>query len=119
MSLHDLDPHCISSRCIERRENRRLKTLVSGSGLVSAAVQYQYTSDLRLLTVSLAGGTLTDYVYDADGLVTRGGQLALTRDPVTGAITRDSVGVVATKRLYDPHGALQRIDFRVGGTPMF
>ena len=78
---------------------------MSGSGLVSAAVQYQYTSDLRLLTVSLAGGTLTDYVYDADGLVTRGGQLALTRDPITGAITRDSVGVVATTRLYDPHGA--------------
>ena len=51
--------------------------------------------------------------------MTRGGQLALTRDPVTGAITRDSVGVVATTRLYDPHGVLQRIDLRVGGSAIF
>ena len=55
------------------------------------------------------------YDYDVDGLVTRGGALTLKRDPVTGAITGDTIGVVATSRTYDDHGTLSGIELRVQG----
>ena len=99
--------------------NGTLPTFVTGSGLVSGEVEYQYTSDPRLRMVRLTGRAATDYVFDGDGLITKGGQLAVTRDPVTGAIAGDSVGVVATTRLYDAHGALRRIDLRAGGVTIF
>src|SRR5258708_78033 len=69
--------------------------------------------------VRITGRGAADYQFDADGLVTRGGQLGLTRDAVTGAITGDSVGVVATTRQYDAHGDLRRVELRVAGTPIY
>ena len=41
--------------------------------------------------------------------------LTLKRDPVTGAITGDTIGVVATSRTYDDHGTLSGIELRVQG----
>ena len=63
--------------------------------------------------MGIAGRTPITYDYDADGLVARGGALTLERDLVTGAITGDTIGVVATSRTYDDHGALSGIELRV------
>lgn len=89
---------------------------MTGSGLVSAAVSYEYTSDLRVRKIRLDGRAASDYVYDADGLVVKGGQLIVTRDAATGAIVGDSVGVLASTKQYDAHGDLRRLDLRLGGT---
>ena len=78
-------------------------------------MQYTYTPDLWLKSVTISGRSPITYDYDGDGLVTRGGALTLTRDPLTGAITGDTLGVVATSRTYDDHGALSGIELRVKG----
>lgn len=95
--------------------NGRLPTSITASGLVNGRVDYTYTSDLWLKSAGIAGRTPITYDYDADGLVTRGGALTLKRDPVTGAITGDTIGVVGTSRTYDDHGALSGIELRVKG----
>ncbi|MDQ2668646.1 MAG: RHS repeat-associated core domain-containing protein, partial [Gemmatimonadota bacterium] len=95
----------------------RLPTSITASGLVNGRVDYTYTPDLWLKSVAIAGRSPITYDYDADGLVTRGGALTLKRDLVTGAITGDTIGVVATSRTYDEHGALSGIELRIAGTP--
>ena len=44
-----------------------------------------------------------------------GAGAASKRDPVTGAISGDTIGVVAKSRQDDDHGALRRIELRVAG----
>nr|MDQ2668354.1 RHS repeat-associated core domain-containing protein [Gemmatimonadota bacterium] len=95
----------------------RLPISITASGLVNGRVDYTYTTDLWLKSVAIAGRTPITYDYDADGLVTRGGALTVKRDPLTGAITGDTIGVVATSRTYDDHGALSGIELRIAGTP--
>ena len=63
--------------------------------------------------MGIAGRTPVTYNYEADRLVTRGADVK--RDPVTGAITRDTIGVVPTTGTYDDHGALTGIELRVKG----
>ena len=95
----------------------RLPRIVRASGLAVGEVEYVYSNDLRARIVRINDQSV-DYAFDADGLITRGGALSLDRDAVTGAITRDSIGLVATTRTYDDHGALARLDVRVGGAPV-
>jgi RHS repeat-associated protein len=51
-------------------------------------------------------GASTAYSYDADGLLSEAGALALTRDPTTGFVTRTQIANLATAATYDAFGAL-------------
>ncbi|HJK90543.1 MAG TPA: RHS repeat-associated core domain-containing protein, partial [Polyangiaceae bacterium LLY-WYZ-15_(1-7)] len=62
----------------------------------SVAFEHDSNEDLRLRRIRVDGSTHAEYAYDADGLLTEAGPLALTPNPETGMLERAEVGEVAT-----------------------
>src|SRR5262249_18392103 len=63
-----------------------LLTGTSWAGPVAGTVRRTYDSNLRTNSLSVNGGSPIAFRYDADGLLTRAGDLTLTRDPQNGLL---------------------------------
>ena len=65
------------------------------------------------------GGDPVTFEYDADGLLTRAGELNLTRDPAHGLIARtDVAGITGTQR-HNDFGELAEREFLVNGGELY
>ena len=88
------------------------------SGTVSGSIGRTYDSDFRLTSTTVNSGNAVTYQYDADGLVTKAGDLTITRSTQHGLITATAVGQVTDTRSYNSFGELAAYTAMVGATPV-
>jgi YD repeat-containing protein len=96
-----------------------LVTRTTWAGEVAGSVERTYDNDLRVSSISVNGANPVAYLYDDDGLITRAGDLLLTRDPATGVLTDTELGVVTTHYEYSDFGELAAMTASVSSTPVF
>jgi RHS repeat-associated protein len=90
-----------------------LSQVADGAGHVTRRIQGPFdiritrTSDAlgRRTSESLGNAAAVDYEYDAGSLLTRAGDLAITRDAQTGHVRSERLGVLTRSWTYDPFGA--------------
>ena len=73
------------------------------SGTVTGTVSRAYDDNFWLTRLSVNGNPIT-FAYDADGLLTRAGELNLTRDPRHGLLTTTTLGGLSTTYGYNGSG---------------
>jgi RHS repeat-associated protein len=95
-----------------------LNTQTQWVGPVAGTVSRTFDDNFRVTALAV-DGTATNYGYDADGLLTQAGGLAVTRDAQNGRITGTTTGDVATARTYDGFGAVASLDTNTGTTPLY
>ena len=65
------------------------------------------------------GGNSVAYTYDADGLLTKAGALAITRRAADGLITGTTLRVTADTRVYNAFGELSNYTASANGSPIW
>jgi RHS repeat-associated protein len=88
------------------------------SGGVTGTVARTYDNDFRAMAIKLNGASLATYGYDADGLLTQAGALAITRDPQNGLVTGTTLGAVADSYAYNALGEATSYQATAGGSPL-
>jgi YD repeat-containing protein len=84
-----------------------LPTATRWSGTINGSLGTEWNSDFQVAAHGIDGQYRVPYIYDGDGLLTRAGDLTLTRDANHGAVTGTSLGQLATARTYNPFGEPQ------------
>jgi len=87
--------------------NGALPTGTTWTGTVAGRVGFAYDADLRVSKIAVNGTDTVAYMYDADGLLTRAGQLGLQRRAADGFLARDSIGSVKASYTYTARGEVQ------------
>ncbi|HYW04196.1 MAG TPA: hypothetical protein VFA86_09660, partial [Gammaproteobacteria bacterium] len=95
-----------------------LPTKQSWSGTVDGSVGFTWDDDFRVTDVSVAGNDVAR-AYDKDGLLTKAGQLTLTRDATDGLVDAAALGDMAGTRQYDKFGALSAATASYQGTALY
>ncbi len=72
--------------------NGALLTQTAWTGAVTGSVGYSYDNDFRITSVNLNGANAIAYTYDADSLLTKAGNLTLTRSAQNGMLTGTALG---------------------------
>jgi RHS repeat-associated protein len=87
-----------------------LPTGVSWSGPVAGQVSWTYNDRFLIQseTIGALPSTTVAYQYDKDGLVTRAGDLVITRDPASGRVLTKTIGSVRESYAYNAYGELSR-----------
>ena len=88
----------------------------SVSGPIAGSVTATLDPQGRTTGRSVDGAAPTGYSYDSTGLLTGVGDVSLSRDAASGAISLASLGVVQTAREYDGQGRPTRIAVSVNGS---
>jgi len=96
-----------------------LETSETWSGTVNGTVATEYDNDLDITRHIVNGSHVIGYQYDDDGLLTRAGDLSLTRDPQNGLLTQTQLGSVTTTHQYNAFGELIQEAASYGGTPFY
>jgi RHS repeat-associated protein len=73
-------------------------------GEVSGTVARTYDSNFRLVSESVNGAHTANFVYDKDGLLTKLGDLTISRDPQNGLCLRSTLGPVDETWSYNGFG---------------
>ena len=81
-----------------------LPTAVAWSGVVNGRVAQTINSDLRVASQSVNGSQSVAFSYDADGLLTAAGGMALTRDAGSGLVGATALGGVRDTASYNGFG---------------
>ncbi len=89
------------------------------SGSITGTVAAIYDNDFNLVRHTINGAHVIDYAYDRDDLLTRAGDLALTRDPRNGLLTATTLGSVTTGHQYNAFGELIRDTAKIGGNLVY
>jgi RHS repeat-associated protein len=89
------------------------------SGAVSGTVGTTWDTDFRPATQSVNGAASVTFEYDADGLLTKTGQLTIMRAPATGLITATALGSLTETRGLNGYGEVDSRQYAFGGTPLF
>jgi RHS repeat-associated protein len=87
-----------------------LPTAWTWTGAVQGQVTQAYNNNFDVVTQTVSGGTVVDYQYDRDGLLTQAGSLTLSPDAATGLLNATTLGGVGTANHYDSFGALSGLD---------
>ena len=87
------------------------------AGLVTRSVGWTYTTDFRVTTERVNGGTPITFAYDPDRLVTGVGALTLTRNPENGLLTGSTLGNVTDSYTYSTFGEVRTYQATYSGTP--
>jgi len=101
-----------------------LMTGATWTGPIAGTVGFDFNIDLRK-SGETVGGLAIPYEYDADGRMTRAGELILQRDdPATpsirnGLLRTTALGVVTTTHDYNAFGEMTASRAVVGGNPVF
>jgi RHS repeat-associated protein len=90
----------------------------TATGEVSGTVSRTYDNNFWVKSIAVNGQAVA-YEYDKDGLVTKAGDMTITRDPQNGLITDTALGVVTTHREYTTFGELKSEVASVNGAPVF
>lgn len=94
-----------------------LKETTSGS--VAGSVSVAYDNDLRIAASKVNGASEVTNAFDADGLLTRSGDLNIARDAATGFITATSLAATSTNQTYNDFGELASLTATVSGTDLY
>jgi len=81
-----------------------LQTGTTWAGTVSGSVTRTYDSSFWVTSTSVNGANTAAFAYDADGLLTRAGDLAIARDAQNGLITGTSLATIADTWTYNSYG---------------
>jgi RHS repeat-associated protein len=90
----------------------------TATGEISGIVSRTYDNNFLMRTISVNGEAVS-YEYDNDGLITKAGDMSITRNPETGFITDTVLGAVTTHRGYTSRGDLKSEVATVNGAPAF
>jgi RHS repeat-associated protein len=94
-----------------------LLTNTTWSGTVTGAVSRTYDNDFRVTSISV-NGTLVNFRYDADSLLTQAGSLAITRDSQNGLLTGITLGNESETFSYNGFGELTGINAAYNATSL-
>lgn len=97
--------------------NQSLLTGVAWSGDLTGRVGYDYDNDFRVTSLTVNGANPIAYTYDADSLLTKAGDLTLTRNAQNGLLTNTALGSVSDSRSYNPFGEVTGYTATVTGQP--
>ena len=78
-----------------------LLTRLDWSGPVKGSIAFTYDNDLHPSSTDVNDASPIKLEYDADGLLTRAGNLNITRDGSNGLVTKTTLGQVATAEEYN------------------
>src|SRR5205807_6071401 len=81
-----------------------LLTRLRWTGSVKGTVGFTHDDNLRVSSTSVNDGPPVKVEYDADGLLTRAGNLSLTRDNSSGLLTKTTLANVTTAQEYNGFG---------------
>jgi RHS repeat-associated protein len=96
-----------------------LPTGETWTGEVAGSLTRTYDTDFRPATQSVNSGNTVAFTYDADGLLTQAGNLALTRNLQNGLLTSTTLGNVADLRTYNSFGEQVAYDAAYSGASRF
>jgi RHS repeat-associated protein len=96
-----------------------LLTRATWSGIVAGTIGRTYDADFRVASLSINGGNTTSFRYDADGLLTQAGNLALSYDAQNALLTGTTQGVVATSTTYNAFAEPTGASAAANGTPLY
>jgi RHS repeat-associated protein len=96
-----------------------LLTGLTWTGPVSGTVAHAYNNDFRVTAENVNGASNVSFAYDADGLLTTAGSLALTRSPQNGLLTGTTLGGVTDSLSYNNLADLTDYSVAAGGTGMY
>lgn len=94
-----------------------LLTSTTWSGAVRGTVGFNYDNDFRVVGQEVDAQEI-QFAYDADGLLTAAGAMALQRDATTGWLRGTSLGGVATQVDYNDLGETTELRATAGGQPV-
>lgn len=89
------------------------------SGALAGRVDRSFTPELRIKSSSVNGGSAIAYQYDADGLLTRAGDLVLNRSNENGRLLTTQLGAVTDTRTYNAFGELTGYSAAVNAAPVY
>jgi RHS repeat-associated protein len=95
-----------------------LLTSVSLSGPVAGKVNYTYNSDLLVAGLSLNGDTPVSFQYDDDSLLTKAGNLTLTRNDQNDLLTGTALGSITDSYSYDSFAEVTAYEAKYGTTSL-
>ncbi len=84
------------------------------SGLLNQGIGYAYNNDFRVSSITYAGETQA-LTYDADGLLTGAGGIAITRKAQNGLPVAMGDGNLAVSRTFNGYGELEGVTYGIGG----
>lgn len=96
-----------------------LLTNVAWRGPISGSVAYGYDNDLRLTSLTVNNTPAVVYQYDNDSLLTRAGDLVLSRNAQNGLLTGTTLGNVADTWSYNGFGEVTTYRATYGGSELF
>ncbi|MBL8253480.1 MAG: RHS repeat protein, partial [Candidatus Competibacter sp.] len=96
-----------------------LLTQTAWTGAVAGAVGFAYDNDFRLTSVSVNGANPVAYQYDPDSLLTRAGDLTLSRDAQNGLLTGTVLGSVSDSLGYNGFGEVATYSAAHNGAALF
>jgi RHS repeat-associated protein len=96
-----------------------LLTQTSWAGEISGTVSRKYDSDFRVSSLAVNAEDPIAFAYDADGLLTSAGDLALSRDLDAGLITGTALDGVTDNFEYNGFGELTAYAAAYGGGELF
>ncbi|MBF0635242.1 MAG: RHS repeat protein [Nitrospinae bacterium] len=97
----------------------KLQTSTTWSGEFNASLAWTFNNDLRPTTQSINGAHSVSFGYDADGMLTSAGALAVTRNAQNGHVTGASLGSMATTAGYNTFGELTAITAKYAASTMY
>jgi len=86
--------------------NGALLTQIGWRGSVNGSVGYAFDNSFRVTSVSLNGANPIAYVYDNDDLLTKAGNLTLSRNAQNGLLTGTALGSLTEAYSYSGFGEL-------------
>ncbi|MEX0730375.1 MAG: SMP-30/gluconolactonase/LRE family protein, partial [Aquisalimonadaceae bacterium] len=88
------------------------------AGPVRGTVSRTHNADFRLTRQCVNGSRCVNFSYDADGLLTGAGDLALSRSPASGLLTGTALGGVATAESHNAFGEPAAYTATGNGAPL-
>ena len=95
--------------------NGSLLTDMTWSGAISGSVGYGYDNDFRVNTITVNSANPIAYQYDTDSLLTRAGDLMLTRAPQNGQLTGTTLGSATESYTYNGFGEMSAYTGQISG----
>lgn len=96
-----------------------LLTETAWTGEVAGKVGYAYDNDFRAKTISVNGANAIAYSFDADSLLSKAGNLTLTRSAQNGLLTSTVLGKLADSLSYNSFGELASYEAKIDGAALF
>ncbi|WP_176736459.1 RHS repeat domain-containing protein [Oligoflexus tunisiensis] len=95
----------------------RLPNSTTWFGPVNGNLSYEWNTFDRLSKLRVNGSdeSTISYMYDADGDLTQANNLAYTRNPNTGRLSRSALNGIVTTHIYDTYGAEAESVLKVKG----